>query len=378
MGSLSYCTKELIYNIFEIMNLDIKKYWNWKKKILFAFPILMDINSLCKKKDLTVYELNPAVLNSMFYRNFMGFITPSKYKQSYEKNSEIIKYYDLIEEFIKENKIKYVHSPVIFFYKDFMKKLKKKYWCVFSTQLRDEPDTSHIYSRPNVKNFDKAISWAVYADENTLVTETFKRYWAKDVRFIHVYPTPSHYDDRPIDYAKKDIDLIYVWAVNLKKMPRISKLKKHFKDRMHLYGHFWNWDWKSISGIIYKFFNWFYGIWYIKKLTDEELKDIYKRAKIWVNVHLTYWPSNARSYEIALNWVMQIADNPKWYSTLYKLSKEIVCFQNNDIQDAIQKIEYYLQNDKQREQIAQAWYKKAWQEYSYDKWIQKTLTYITK
>jgi spore maturation protein CgeB len=66
---------------------------------------------------------------------------------------------------------------------------------------------------------------------------------------------------------------------------------------------------------------------------------------------------------------LQITDNPKGYNELYDVGKEIVCYKN--MNDAIKKINYYLKNDKERESIAKAGYKKAIKEYTYEKIIMK-------
>ncbi len=49
----------------------------------------------------------------------------------------------------------------------------------------------------------------------------------------------------------------------------------------------------------------------------------------------------------------------------YKINKEIVCY--SDMDDLIQKIKYFLINDKERETIRLAGYQRALQEHSWQK-----------
>jgi len=56
------------------------------------------------------------------------------------------------------------------------------------------------------------------------------------------------------------------------------------------------------------------------------------------------------------------ADN---LSDYYEINKEVVCYKNSD--DLINKIKYYLKNEKEREQIAQAGYERTIQEHTYER-----------
>lgn len=66
-------------------------------------------------------------------------------------------------------------------------------------------------------------------------------------------------------------------------------------------------------------------------------------------------------YELPCNKVMQLCDNILGLSRIYELWKEVVWY--DWIDDAIKKIEYYLQHEDEREKIANAGYKKAIKKY---------------
>ena len=79
-------------------------------------------------------------------------------------------------------------------------------------------------------------------------------------------------------------------------------------------------------------------------------------------------------YELASNGVMQVCDNKLWMSRVFEDGKEIVCYETID--EAIEKIEYYLKNEKERIEIAKAAYLRSQNEYAYLHVMEKTLDYI--
>ena len=142
-------------------------------------------------------------------------------------------------------------------------------------------------------------------------------------------------------------------------------------DRFKLYWAQGNWDRKSFKWICYKLANKIFRLWYIEKVSDEKLLEIYSRTKIWFNMHLIpfKWPSNLRLYELLCNGVMELCDNVLWLQKIFKVWNEIVWYDN--INDAIKKIEYYLEHDNERKKIAKAWYKKTIWNYTLEKTYKK-------
>lgn len=353
-----------------------KVYWNWKTKILFDWDIYDEtiIEEICNRLDIQLHILDISLVLKHLKRNYRWYVMPRQQVRSL-CNPYVQEYNSLVKEYIFQNKVTHIHVSTFIFHHSFIEDLKK-YNVEFSTRVTDDPELSKWYTKPFIKYFDKWIcSWVMY-NKTRLISDSWREWWCKNVKFIPTYPNPKHYNNEPIDYSKKDIDVIYIWSINIAKIRWISILKKHFWDRMKLYWRYWNWDFRSIKWIIYKFLNWWFEIWFIQEVSSAELLGVYKRAKIWVNIHITSykWPSNVRNYELPLNWVMQISDNKIWYKYLYEDWKEIVCYDN--MREAIEKIEYFLENEKERNFIAMAWYKKARKEFTYEKILFKTLEFI--
>ncbi len=81
---------------------------------------------------------------------------------------------------------------------------------------------------------------------------------------------------------------------------------------------------------------------------------------------------NTRLYELPANGVMQICDRGAGNATaeLFEEDKEIILYDTMD--EAIDKIKYYLKNDKAREKIALAGYERVMKDYKQED-IQRNL-----
>ena len=351
-----------------------KKIWTWKYKLLFHYDIVEKYENLLKKHDLTVYLIHINTMRPFFKVSFTGHITKEAQEEAL-KNEKVRAYFDELIEFIKQEKITHMQLPCALMPESVTKKIRDL-WVVCVWVFCEDPENSKYETMPFVKRLDKSICVWWYFDENTLIVDKLKEWGAKDAKYIPNAPSYTSYDSEVIDYSKKDIDIIFVWSVNYIKIKRISKLKKHFKDRLKLYWKYGNGNWTSVIWIVYKFLNWWYEIGYIEVVPIEDIKKLYKRSKIWINIHLSYWPSNSRSVDLPLNGILQVADNPKWFAKLFEVWKEVVCYENEDIDDAIKKIEYYLDNEEERLEIAKAWYKRAHKDHRNENFLEHFFTYI--
>jgi len=350
------------------------------KKFLIGYPVFVTdaLKEVISLLDATVYYIDPD-----FYQDFynslpkvwtkIGKIIPASNLDTaicVPKYREIIG--NLIEE-IKREDICYVLLNSNMWHPKYLTELKAL-GIVLTTKIVDDPEGSMVYSRPIVRFYDKCICSGIDYDKHRTISEMYYKWGAKEVKFLPVFIDPRHYDDDAISYASKDIDIIHVGSFNWKRWIYLHRLYRRFGNRVKLYSHYDPRHLDNIFGYIYKVLNLFFPLPSVKNITDKELKSVYKRSKIGFNRHLSYGPSNARSYELCLNGVLQITDNPKGYQSLYDVGKEIICY--NNINEALEKIEYYLKNNFEREKIARAGYSRAVSEYTYEAIFYKHLEYI--
>jgi len=372
------------YDDFIIENYN---YWgkDWKNIAIFfkknfwsGFMYPENLEIIAKYNKINLFILDTSDNNLLDKRSYN--MSPKEFENFYINNQSRFKeLYKSLKNIIIENNINLVLfcANLIPFKPEFLNEIKKYTKIASWVQDDDVYNRAINISKPYVKYYDYAFCSAVYYKwDKILLKDKYKEWWAKNTEFIPLWLYYHKFDKNwDVDYENRDIDVVYVWWLYFKKLLRIFRLKKHFWDRMRIY---WRW-WISPSKWKNKLFSillWYYNVGEIKPLnTQEEFIEIYQRTKIWFNLHQEYGPTNARMYELPWNWVMQICDNEKWLSHIFELDKEVIWYKT--LNEAIQKIEYYLKYDGERIKIAKAGNKRV-QEYRIEKCFEKILNMVFK
>jgi hypothetical protein len=166
-------------------------------------------------------------------------------------------------------------------------------------------------------------------------------------------------------FRRRDIDLIYIGKVYDSKVRRLARLKREFGNRLKVYGR-----WK-LHGYV-GFLRWMRGggrpaFWHrVRSLAPEEKGGIYDRARIGFNMHLSDIPSetgNARMYEVTAHGAMLLCDKAGLdaHKMIFEPDKEAVFY--DSMEDAIDKIHYYLEHEEEREAIARAGFARVHRDY---------------
>jgi spore maturation protein CgeB len=144
---------------------------------------------------------------------------------------------------------------------------------------------------------------------------------------------------------KRDIDVIFIGALHINKMPLIAAVKKALGRRMRLHGL------TNLKKNVY--FNLKYGFpGWVTLLPFNQYVPLYQRAKIGINVHNRgdNTVGSYRLFDLPANGVMQISDGGQNLEHFFSVGEEVVSYQNAD--DLIDKVKYYLIHDDERERIA--------------------------
>jgi hypothetical protein len=142
---------------------------------------------------------------------------------------------------------------------------------------------------------------------------------------------------------------------------RLLRLKKQFGRRFKVYG---NWG---------KLFPLKHGMW-VRWLPQDRFVDLHRRTKIGINVHLTFGPVNIRLFELPANGVMQICDCADGLGQVFEIGKEVVAYRTID--EAIEKIEYYLTHEEERMEIAVNGFRRVIKDYTRLKTFARTVEKI--
>lgn len=125
-------------------------------------------------------------------------------------------------------------------------------------------------------------------------------------------------------------------------------------------------------------------------ITDEEAAKYYSNAKINLNIHRSFDDKtlglnsqnikavspNNRIFDISAAGGFQITDYREDLDRFYKIGEEIVVY--NNINDLIDKIDYYLGHDEERKRIAENAYQRTIKEHLFTNRLSKILEIISK
>jgi spore maturation protein CgeB len=157
-------------------------------------------------------------------------------------------------------------------------------------------------------------------------------------------------DERSLMTQDRDVDIVFVGALFVNKMPALARVKKAFGKRVRLYGLS---TWKRNA-----YFNLKYG-WpgWVRPIEFEEYVPLYQRARIGINVHNRgmYTVGNFRLLELPGNGVMQLSDGGPYLSRWFEDGREIVGYEGAD--DLVARVAYYLDHEEERLRIARAGYR---------------------
>lgn len=183
---------------------------------------------------------------------------------------------------------------------------------------------------------------------------------ARNVDFWPLGVFETMYDGRSAEAdlfpGQRDIDVLFVGALHLNKMPFLAKMKKALGRSFRLYG---------LAGLKHNvYFNLKYGApGWVSRVRFEDYVPLYRRAKIGINVHNRgdYTVGSYRLFDLPANGVMQISDGGKHLGAFFAVGEEIVGYKDAD--EAIEKVRYYLAHDKERLDIARQGYRRVMREH---------------
>jgi hypothetical protein len=151
--------------------------------------------------------------------------------------------------------------------------------------------------------------------------------------------------DETLFARERDIDIVFVGALHLNKMPLLARVKKAFGRRCSIHGL------ASLKKNLY--FNAKYGFpGWITPLPAHRYVPLYQRTKIGFNVHNRgdYTVGSYRLFELPGNGVMQLSDGGPYLESFFAPGEEIVAYASPD--ELVDRLRYYLVHDDERQRIA--------------------------
>lgn len=170
---------------------------------------------------------------------------------------------------------------------------------------------------------------------------------------------------------ERDIDVVFVGALHVNKMPLLARVKKALGRRCRMYGL------ASLRKNLY--FNAKFGYpGFIRALPFEQYVPLYKRAKIGFNVHNRgdYTVGSYRLFELPGNGVMQLSDGGRFLSAFFDPDSEIVAYADAD--ELVDRIRYYLSHEEERRRIALNGYRRAMRDHRIHRRLHEAACFVRR
>jgi spore maturation protein CgeB len=290
----------------------------------------------------------------------------------FARHPGLLRMYADIQEFIKKEGVEALIVDNCFpYHPDFLKKIQiyKVLRTTDGPLMAYDRDFAYLHAYDHVLYHSPAYS------RDMDMEDKFRYCGARKIDFWPLASFDAICDPSKTDIdilaAQRDIDVIFIGALHVNKMPLLGRVKKALGSKLKLHGL------TSLKKNVY--FNLKYGFpGWVSPIAFEDYVSFYQRAKIGINVHNRgdYTVGNYRLFDLPANGVMQISDGGEYLNHFYSVGEEIVSY--HDADELIDKVKYYLAHDEERERIALNGFKRVRTDYKIAKLLRKVGDLIKK
>jgi spore maturation protein CgeB len=161
-------------------------------------------------------------------------------------------------------------------------------------------------------------------------------------------------DETALFAQERDIDVVFIGALYVNKMPLMAKVKKAFGRRCVMHGYT-SAKKNAYYNVMHGFPGWLTPI--------DSYVPLYQRARIGFNVHNRgdYTVGSYRLFDLPGNGVMQISDGGEYLEAFFRVGEEVIGYRNAD--ELIDLIRWYLEREDERRRIAINGYRRVMQDH---------------
>ena len=244
----------------------------------------------------------------------------------------------------------------------------------------DDPISTYLRGIPYLWAFDGAFFISPGYIDDLMFEKAISRWGGKPAIWWPLVPfqyqRPKCSDEA--FFRNRDVDVVYVGNPSASKVERLIALKKHFGSRLRVHGR---WLFKGYLGYVRRLLGKSIYPYRVTSLSTEERTNLYWRTKIGLNMHVSdhpYESGNMRSYEIPAHGMMMVCDKgaADGHAQIFAPDHEAVYYDNLD--QAIDLIEYYLAHDEERLSIAKAGFERYWRDYEWEDNLLRFLQWVDR
>lgn len=237
----------------------------------------------------------------------------------------------------------------------------------------DDPYSTYIRGVPYLWAFDGAFYISPAYDKKNLFKEELEK-WGSDNSYWWPLAQPSFLPERTEEFFQNRLqNITYVGNPTMTKVDRLIELKNHFGRQIKVHGR---WRAKGYYGLLRGLLGMPIYWGRVTSISNKERSSLYYDSKIGFNMHVSDRPTetgNMRMYETPAHGMLQVCDKAARdaHNLIFVPDKEAIFY--DDIPDAIAKIEYYLDHDNERAEIARAGYERVRRDYQWEDALLKFL-----
>ena len=243
----------------------------------------------------------------------------------------------------------------------------------------DEPNSTYIRGIPYLWAYDAALYISPSYSESELMRSALHKWGCKNSYWMPlslVEPPEFPAETNDDFFTNRHTDMVYIGKHYGDKINRLVELKKTFGKDFEIYGRY---PFKGYGAMLRGLFGLPHLTQRVQSLSDLERKEKYFDSKISFNMHLSDKREcgNLRTYEAPMHGCMLMSNTAgeNAHNLIFKSGIEAVYYENMD--DAVEKIKYYLEHDSERIKIAKAGFKKVLQDYNPRKILSEMLLWAS-
>jgi spore maturation protein CgeB len=284
--------------------------------------------------------------------NHQRYLDPNKYLRAqlldnlyYERNPGLLRMYADIKEQLREHGAKVLlvdNCPP--YHPEFLRELS-----VYKMlRVADGPISAYDRDFAYLHAYDHVLFHSPAYSRDLTMAQKLRYCGARRFDLWPLWLFESAYDavrdESNILSSVRPMDVAFVGALHVGKMEELARIKRHFRSRCAMYG---------LAGLKRNvYFNLRFGMpGWIRPIRLDQYVSLYQRTKIGFNIHNRgkYTVGNFRMFELPANGVMQVSDGSEYLSEFFG-PNEIVGA--DEVDQMIERIEYYLSHEQERREIA--------------------------
>jgi hypothetical protein len=231
----------------------------------------------------------------------------------------------------------------------------------------DDPHSTYVRGIPYLWSFDGAFYISPGYNEAHDFRTALAAWGCRDSYWFPLVPAKlPEFNPTDTFFETRDVEVVYIGGSYGSKTSRLAQFKQALGPRFRVHGR---WALKGYIGFARGLLGKPVYPHRVTALSDTERRELYCSSKIGINMHLSderAETGNMRMYEVPAHGAMLLCDKSArdMHATIFRPDYEAVFY--DDLDDALDRIHYYLEHPRERTEIARRGFERVQREYTFD------------